>query len=500
MSDHFISRDRAEGDLLDCAAFLAERIKSVEGHAEAMNVVIPLYLAKNEVDISAELANAIDDPYSRDRLLMNVAVRCAEIDDDEYAMQLAEAIEDRGLQSQAFERIGLIVASKGMHDRAAEVADMMDHPDLVYAGVAADVANRISANAAEEAIAQIDFPTARVTALQQIGTDQIGRGDTAKGIETIAEAVAAAGEIEHDEERIRTLCELASLLIDAKANDKAIETFEIARAEAEKLDNQHRDPLLVNCALGFLAAGSTELAERTLDLITEKTAMASALLGLARHQWAKNEREDAVDSLDEAHEILRSQRENEIRDSRARNALLTTVAVQFAAYGKWERATEIAQDIPNPEQTMNALAQIAQILTINKQDDLARETLNQIDEDSNRLFALVGLADAKRKNEDNAAAIALLEEAASLADSVPQMSSRSEVLNEIATRLIDLGETEKARGVARHNFEVITEIRDEASRAAALAQLGTIYEQGSLELGEPEKTALASLAAKAYFE
>src|SRR5205085_4944451 len=98
-------------------------------------------------------------------------------------------------------------------------------------------------------------------------------------------------EIEHDEEKIRTLCDIGNLFIEAKRNDKAIETFELARGFAEALDNIHRDFFLVNSALGFLFAGSTDLADRTLDLVTDKTQMASALLGIARNQWNKDEKD-----------------------------------------------------------------------------------------------------------------------------------------------------------------------------------------------------------------
>src|SRR6187551_308999 len=105
MADYFISFDKAKNGLLACAAFLAERIKSSDGHAEAMRTIIPHYLAKGNVDLAAELANAIDDPFSRDKLLTEIAEKCADIDDDEYALQLTDAIEDHGMQAQAFERV-----------------------------------------------------------------------------------------------------------------------------------------------------------------------------------------------------------------------------------------------------------------------------------------------------------------------------------------------------------------------------------------------------------
>ncbi|MBP9665145.1 MAG: hypothetical protein KBD94_11025, partial [Pyrinomonadaceae bacterium] len=113
MHDKFISREQAQGDLLSAAAFLAENIRSADGHAEAMNVIVPLYLAKGDVDLAAELSNQIAEPFARDKLLMQIAEKCAELDDDEYAVQLADAIEEHGLRAQAIEHVAQVKAAKG---------------------------------------------------------------------------------------------------------------------------------------------------------------------------------------------------------------------------------------------------------------------------------------------------------------------------------------------------------------------------------------------------
>ena len=101
MSDHQISIEEAQENLLACAAFLAEDIKSADGHAEAMKEIIARYLEKGDVDLAAALADTVADPFVRDRLLSNVADKCAAIDDDEYAFQLIESIEDYGLQAES---------------------------------------------------------------------------------------------------------------------------------------------------------------------------------------------------------------------------------------------------------------------------------------------------------------------------------------------------------------------------------------------------------------
>lgn len=494
--DYFISKERAENDLLDCAAFLAERIKSADGHAEAMGEILPHYLAKGDVDLAAELANAVDDPFSRDRLLILVAEKCAEIDDDEYALQLADSVEDHGLQAQALERLALVKASKGQAEKAAEIAETMEHPDFVYAGIAVSHAAKGSDAAADEVLAEIGFPTARANALQQIASSHIQNGELEKAVKALDSAFEAALEIEHEEERLRALCDIGNLYNDANRKDKAIETFDRARDFAEALENVHRDYFLVNCALGFLFSGSENLSERTLDLVMDKTQMASALLGIARREWRNDKKDDALDTLDEAFQILRSQRDIETRDSRARNGLMSSIAVQFAGFGKSERATEIAQENKDPAEQYGALTQIASILTTQREDDLARQAAVAIDDDANRLFALLAMSDAKKKLDDQDAAIALLDETAALAETVPQHSARSSVLNEIAARFAAYGQPGKAHSATLENLTVITEIRDESSQAAALAGIADVFGSSELELTAEEREYLGRLVRK----
>jgi hypothetical protein len=496
MSDYFISPEQAEKDLLSCAAFLAERIKSSDGHAEAMNAIIPRYLAKGDVDLAAELANAVNDPFSRDRLLILVAEKCAELGDDEYALQLAEAIEDHGLKAQTLERVALVMAVRGDTEKASEIADAMAHPDYIYAGIAAYQASNGDESAADVTLKQIEFPAARVSALHQIAAGQLEKAKAGDAVLTLDRAVGAADEIEHNEEKIRAFCDIGSLFIDAKRSDKAIETFDNARAHTELLDNMHRDLFLVRCALGFLYSGRADMCDRTLDLVTDKTQMASALVAIARDHWKKEEKDDAIDALDEAYEILKSQRDAETRDSRARNALMASIAVQFAGFGKTERGVEIALENQDIGEQMAALSQIAQILTVQKEDELARQTINSIGDNANRLFALIAVADAKQKIGESSDSLTLLTEAATLAAAVPQLSARSGALNEIAERYIDREMLEQARSLSLQNLAVIAEIRDESSRAASLANLSDIFAEANFKVNDAEKQHLARLVQK----
>ncbi|HSK71380.1 MAG TPA: hypothetical protein VK892_06770, partial [Pyrinomonadaceae bacterium] len=320
-----------------------------------------------------------------------------------------------------------------------------------------------------------------------------------KAFEMLDDAVEAAQEIEFNEERYRALVEISNLYLEAKRNDKAIETLDKAKAIAETIEGGHRDSLLVNVSLGFLKAGSLDLADRTLDIVADKTQISTCLVGFAQHFWTKDEKDDALETLEEAYAMLKSQGERETRDSRARYALFANIAVQFAQFEKAERAIELAQNIEEENERMSALSRIAQVLVLQGKDELARQSLQAIEIDANRMFALIGMSDAKNRLEQKEEAINLLDEAAHLAETVPQFTSRSTAYNEVAKRFLEYGEPEKARQSAHENLEVITQIRDDNNRAVALAALAEFYEKAEFDLNDSERELLLAMIRRAEF-
>lgn len=482
---------------MSCAAYVAEGIKSSDGHAEAMRAILPFYLEKKEVDLSAEFANSIDDPFMRDRLLTLVAEKCAALDDDEYAFQLVEAIEDSGTQAQARERMALAKSAKGDFVKAFEIADTLDHPDNVFAAIAVNASEDDKKETAIEAVEAIEFPYTKVVTLQTLAAQTLEKEQKKEAVELLEKASESAEEIDFAEEKIRALTDIASHFTDAGRRDRAIETLDQAKQAAVELTNVHRDAFLANIAYGFFRAGTVELADRTLDLVGDKTQMASCLTGFAREYWAKDEKGDALETLEEAYAILKSQHEKETRDSRAKFALFSTIAALFASYEKPERAIEIAQEIQSEDEQISALAQIAQIATMKGDDAFALQAVHAIGEDAQRLAAYIGISDAFRKMNKTEDAVKTLNEAAHLAETVPQLASRSTAFNELAKRFADWGETTRAREITHENLETIAEIRDESSRSVALAVLSEIYESNGYEVTDAEKQILQSIVRKA---
>lgn len=494
MAEHLINADDAAQDLLACAAYVGEGVKSSDGHAETMKAVVPLYLAKGDVDMAAELANTVDDPFSRDRLLTAVAEKCAELDDDEYAFQLADAIEDHGLQAQARERIALQKSAKGDFEKAADIAAELHHPDYIFANIAIQRCAKGEFEKAREALDGIDFPAAEVQALYGIAAGRVGAEDHSKAVEFLDDAVEAASEIDHDEERIAAYLTIGHLYIEGKRKDKAVEVLDKARADAEELDNVHRDKFLGETAYGFFRAGSIELADRALDLVKDKTQTASCLLGYAREYWERGDKDQAMEALDEAYAILKSEKESETRDSRAKYGLFTNIAVQYARFEKADRAIEIAQENVNENEQYSGLAQIAQVLEMQGKDEPAHQAIKAITDDVNRMFGLIGLSDAADRAENREKALEILREASTMVETIDQLSSRSAAYNELIERFAAHGEPEKAREIAVENLELISQIKDDSVRSISLARLADTYGEAGFGLNDAEKDILGRIA------
>lgn len=493
MAENFISMEEAENSLLSCAAFLAEDVKSAEGYAEAMKAIVPRYIERGDVDLAAGLADSVDDPFVRDRLLMSVAEKCAALDDDEYAFQLAEAIEEYGMQEAAREAIAVQKAAKTDFEKAEEIAGELSHNSNAYAQIAAHYATQNEDANAEQTIGKIDFPITKANALQNIALINFNKGNDEKAAELLEKAASAAEEIEHPEEKIRAFFEIGSHFSEIKRNDKAIPVFDKAKTEAENLDNIHRDAFLGNIAFGFLKAGSLELADRTLDLVNDKTQMANALAAFSQEFWAKDEKAEAVETLDEAYSILKSQTEKETRDSRARFQLLATIAVLFAKYEKPERALEIAHENAFEDEQISAYTQIAQVLAAQEKEDPARQALSAIGDETQKFYALVAMSDAENKRGKKEKALEFLTEAEQLADGIEQYALRSSAYNELAVRFQKLEKTEMARELLTTNLETIARIRDRSSLASSLAALSDFFAENNLALNERETEILKNL-------
>lgn len=496
MAEHLIEIETAENDLLACAAYVAENVKNTDGHSAAMSEIVPHYLARNEVDLAAELANTVDDPFVRDRLLMRVAEKCAAIGDDEYAFQLVDAIEESAAQDEAREMIAVQKTVQDDFAKALEIAETLPHADHALMEIAVRQADNDDEAAALATVEKIDSADAKTTAFQGLAGIYFGKDNAEKAVSMLDRAAESADEIEFHEEQIRALIFTGESFLDAKENGKAVQAFDKAKASAETLDSIQKDSFLSSVALGFLRAGSVELADRTLDLVGDNVQISSTLVGFGQEFWKRGEKSEAVETLEEAYSILKSQRDRDVRSTQERVKIWAAVAVEFARFEKPERAIEIAQEIPEENAHTSALAGIAQICIARNEDEWVKQAVNGIDDDSQKTFALLGVSDAANRAGKTDETISFLNEAATFAETVDQLGARSSAFDELARRYHAHGDTEKMRAMFYENLSIIINIRADSDRAAALARMAEFYEAKKLDLTDAEREMILRIIAK----
>jgi tetratricopeptide (TPR) repeat protein len=493
MDNTRFSLEEAKNNLLKAATYLAEKVSGSDGHAEAMKTIVPLYLEKNEVDLAAELSDNVQDPFVRDYLLMLTAEKCAEIDDDDYAFQLCEAIDNETIRIEALEKIALQKIQKGEFNKAFQIAEMLDTAERIYGEAALKYAESGEIEKGQNLIEKIWLPSEKVLALQNLSEILLKQNETEEAVNILIQTCNFAEEIDYEIDAVKALQETAEIFIRIGRRDKAIETLEKARQKAEKLQGMDRENFLSLIALRFLHAGSLELADRTLDLVSDKAFISSALLGFANHFFENGDFNGALETLEEAYQILRSQHEKEIRSSKERFQLFRLIAIEFAKFGKFERAIEIAQEIADETEQTTALSQIAQILALQNENEKAQQSIRAISQEDGKMFALIAVSDAKASLNLEDEALHFLNLAYELIEAVPQVSSRAIAYNELAERFLKHGKLEKAREILFENLQTIVSIRDESLGAIALALCSKIYEKAGFSLSESEKTVISRL-------
>src|SRR5262249_36509548 len=151
------------------------------------------------------------------------------------------------------------------------ISESMAHSDYGLASAAVRLTSHGKKEEASDVLARVEDPSALVSALQPMAMSDLAGGNNEDALSLLDQGKETCGESEHNEERIRTICEIGNHFVEAGRNDLAIGAYDTAKEEAEKLDNIHRDSFLAAAVMGFLHVGNLNTADRTLDLVTDKT-------------------------------------------------------------------------------------------------------------------------------------------------------------------------------------------------------------------------------------
>lgn len=460
-------------DLLSIAQAIANTIAGNEQHAAAISLIVNECLKRGDVDRAALAADEVSDPFMRDRLLLQTAEKCSEIDDDDYALQLMDAIEDPGRRLAAIEASGIVKARRGQIEKALSLAEMHLHSDRILAEIAVYHLLEGETQKAIDIINSIEFLPAAIDALIAGAEEKTKTSETSEAVMLLERAIEAATNLEQPDDLVDKMIAIGTALTAAGRNDLAISTFEQARQATDQIEGIHRDQLLAAIALGFTNAGSESLAEIALDSIIDLTQLSSALKSISEVHRKSGDAAKADEFLDEAYEVLRSEKDTQRRDSRASFALQAAIARSFAETNKADKAIEAAESIPLEDYSHTALVSIAAAFAEQGKTDEACAILSSISNDAGKVAGLLAIADALIS--DPARATEFLRLAAENVDGIIQQSLRVQILGEIIGRYLKIGNLEAAANLRHSLVETLPMIRDRFVQIREILILGSIF-------------------------
>ena len=485
-----ITRDEATSDLLHAAAYLVEGIESVDEMSDAMNAVVPRFLERGEVDVAAALADITIEPLARDRLLALVAEKCIEVNDDDYSMQLVEAIEEEALVAAAMERIALKMVERGDFDRALKIAEELSHSDAIFSALARASYGEGDFDQAFTFASRISIPASRALLSIALARIAMESDSVVEFGNQINNAERHAAETDLPEEAAGILLESGNLCLEANRGDLAIPKFEKVREIAETLSWPHRDNLLGASAAGLFASGSETLADIALDLVTDKAVIARTLSTFAADLRKGGDISGALESLDEAFLILDGQRDREIRDYRSNNTSWRAVAVQYALCDSGEGAVKVIGRIQDEETRASSASQCAVVAADSNRNADWRTCFDLIAEPLVESMTLIAIAEMYRKNNDIESSGKLIEECQSRLSMIKQPVAASS----LGTELFDFHCRSHNRDAASVSLTealaACSSIVNQSSQAVALARLSTRADSHGFILNDSEKAVL----------
>lgn len=487
------TRDEATSDLLHAAAYLVEGIESVDEMSEAMNEVVPRFLGRAEVDVAAALADITIEPLARDRLLAVVAEKCIEANDDDYAMQLVEAIEEEALAAGAMERIALKMVERGDIDRALKIAQELSHPDAIFSAMATARYRKGDFDEALAFASQIAIPSSRASLSIAVARIAMESASVVEFENQIGNAERHAGETDLAEEAAGILLEVGNLCLEANRGDLAISKFEKVKEIAETLSWPHRDNLLGASASGLFASGSETLADMALDLVTDKSVIARTLSAFAANLRKDDDVSGAVEALDEAFLILDGQKDREIRDYRSNNSSWRGMAVQYALSGSIEGAVKVIGRIQDDEVRASSASQCTVVFADANRDADWRTSFELIRESLVESMTLIAIAEMYRKRNDTESAGKLIEECRSHLAMIEQPVASCSVETELFDFHCRAEDRDAASASLIQALRICFSMVNQSSQAIALARLSARADSHGFILNDSEKTALEEL-------
>ena len=495
MSETFVEHEG--GDVLSAALSVTNTVKNADGFDELSAAIAQRYAEREEFERAVEIADTINDPYTLEKTLADIAVKCASVGDEDYAFELIESLEDLSHQATAMTRISIAHAARGEFDRATQIASGMEDNSNLLAEIAALSAAQGDFERALSIAQTIDFPLSRALALTRIAEGYVKAGHGPRAARLLSQALEETLDIETDDERATARAEIALRLADAGDAEQCATVLAQALEDAEIAEEPYRDTALAQLAASHARLKQYDVALEVTEKINDVYVAAETLANLAVVEREAGDREaDALQLLNDAHELLRDEEPTEQKQEAQRWNVLTLVAVRYAEFGAEAQALKATESIGPAEEKARALFGIAQRAIEAGNAEAALRAANTIDGVNYRISALFRISrhllTADAANEHG---LKTLADAVRLIEEVERPVERAVELAEAAALYALAGRKEQSAKLLHEALTESSSVSGEYEKASALVMISDAYAKSGHEPDEQAREMLWQITA-----
>ncbi|HVQ38520.1 MAG TPA: hypothetical protein VMS31_13360 [Pyrinomonadaceae bacterium] len=497
MTDNFTEDNEPGNTFFETAARIAQGIDSLEARSEILSLTAIKYAEVDRLDLAVDLAVTIGDSYLRDQSLAIIAGKSVELGAGDYADTIANIIEDDSAYAVAIEQMAVAYAEAGAFDKALEVAQQLAESAPALNRIALSYAVQGRPAEALQTAGSIDYPDLKANVLVELAGKALHEERNDDAAELLLEARTAIEEVEFPEQQVSILIALASLNHKSGQKAAAVEMLTQARDLANESQDLARDGQLVQIAGGWAELQRYDEADQVIEEVEHPFQFAHATARIALEHHKAGATAKALELLTDATEVVREEEVYGDQSLRMRESLLAELASCYAFAGHYDEALQIAGGMSTAEEQHRTLAEIAKRCVRSGHNDRVIQVTEMIKDAYARVLVELEIVDAFVASEQLELADHALSRTQTYIATMERPYEKAMALMELAPRLARREQVKEQAGQAsRVLFEALTtlsEIDGAYHQSHALINLAGKYQKLGQHPGENEQQVLEEM-------
>ena len=485
-------------DYLTCALRLAESLHG-DAHLEITEAIALYYVDAGQLDRGVELAEQVPDAYARDSLLAVITAKAVASEDEDYATELLETIEDPILHNSAIEKMAIEFARRGEFDAALGLTDQLEDNASALGAIAALYWQSGQKDEALELARSIEFAQESAIALVQLARLS---DDNDESLNLLVEARSVAEEIDSAELKVFALIAIAAGYEERAEREQSLETLNRAFEVCEDFESGNlvglsadfaRDEALMEIVQGLIRLQDLSKATDVAEAIDDRFLFARANLGVAVARGKDSQPSEAAGYLDEAKSVIVELQPYGSQEAEVLDALIIDLAMSYANYKNYDEARRIIRSLTSEEKQRLVLNELGKLCGNAGDDRVVSEIAEHLGSPYDKARYWLGIYDSASQPELSESAMA---KALAKAEGIEQPVEKAEVFTGIALRFAKSERNPQAENYFLAATNAATLIEGSFLKARAFLRLAKASQDAGRNPNQNEQRLLEQMMAR----